>query len=186
MPNRHSSPSPGAARAAMALLFCAAAAGARADRTGPEDAPVRSSPPFSVALLGVVSQPAGPSSRGAGAGAAFGYRITDRLNLAVDLARLDSPAGAFTTAGAGLQAVLDSTPISPYLALSLVILGPQAVTQAGLAARTAAGAEVRITRAISVGLEARRLAPLSGSGQAQVSGTEVALRLSLFPSLLRW
>jgi hypothetical protein len=155
---------------------------ARASSPAPSGPP----PALSVALLGIVSQPFDLRSRGAGVGAAVGYRLTDQISVTADAARLFARGGQFSTFAAGLQAVLDSTPISPYLALSLVKLAPAAITGTGFAARTAIGAQVRLTRSLSLGLEARAFTPLSDrSGSAPASGGELALRVVLFPLLLR-
>jgi hypothetical protein len=163
----------------LALVVCTAARAAPAAPPGPP-------PALSVALLGIASQPFDLRSRGVGAGAAVGYRLTDQLGLTADAARLFARGGQFSTFAAGLRAVLDSTPISPYLAFSLVKLAPEAITGSGFAARTAVGAEVPLTRSLSLGLEARALTPLSDrSGSAPASGGELALRVVLFPSLLR-
>jgi len=176
--HRHFPPRRGAAFAMLAVVCSGAAAPA-----APNDP---AAPALSVALLGVVSQPGDVRSRGAGVGAAVGYRLTDQLGLTADAARVFARAGPFSTFAAGLQAVLDSTPISPYLALSMVKLAPEAITGSGLAARTAAGAEVRLTRALSLGLEARVLTPLSSSsGSPLASGAELVVRMVLFPSILR-
>jgi hypothetical protein len=177
--HRHFPPRFGAAFAVLVAVVCSAdaALGAGLDP---------STPALSVALLGIASQPGDVRSRGAGFGAAVGYRLTDQLGLTADIARLFARAGPFSTFAAGLRAVLDSTPISPYLALSLVKMGPEAITGSGLAARSAAGAEVRLSPALSLGLEGRVLTPLSGgSGTALASGTELVLRMVLFPSVLR-
>ncbi|GAC1336410.1 MAG: hypothetical protein NVS2B9_12330 [Myxococcales bacterium] len=178
MQNRPLAPNPRAATAAAALLLGVAAGGARAAAA--------ETPAVAVALFAVASQPGDARSRGLGAGAAVRYRLTDQLGATADVARVAARDGGFTAVGAGFQAVLDSTPIAPFLALSLVGLGPRKVSQVAFASRLGAGADVRLSRWLSLGLEARRLTPLSGAaGPALDGGTEVLLRMVLFPSLLR-
>jgi hypothetical protein len=150
-------------------------------------APLREgAPQLSLTMLGLFSRPGDARSGGFGAGLQLGYRLTDQLALTADGAQLVARGGSFTSVAAGLLAVIDATPVAPFLALSFVRFAPDSVTQTGLATRTTVGADWHFTQAFALGLEVRTLTPLdTGSGRALVSGTEIGLRMVFLPALLR-
>ena len=155
-------------------------------------APARSSPlqagtpQLQLTLEGLFAQPAAASSRGFGAGLQVGYRLTDQLSLTADAAQFRAPAGYYTSVAAGLSAILDSTPVAPFVSISFAQLGPESITGSGLATRTSLGADWKIAPLFSLGLEVRTLTPLSTSNGVLVSGTEIALRIMFLPSLFRY
>ena len=147
----------------------------------------------SVRLETTYLQPEGDATiRGGGAGLSLAYRLTDQLSAvggasASLLWSLPADGGPrqmqrLTMLSAGLEAMLDSTPIAPFLELCLVRLLPGDVAGYSLATRLALGADWRFAAPFALGLGVRTLTPLDGAGGiTSVPGTEVALRLTWLP-----
>lgn len=162
---------------ALAALLAAAARAAAASAAPPR---------LQVALEALYLQPAGAATRGFGGGVQLAYRLTDQLSLAADAGELFSRAGSFHILAGGLRAVLDSTPLAPFVGLSLANLGPRAVAGRGAAIRGSVGAEWRVAAPLSLGLELRALTPLGEDPSASPwYGAGVALRMVLLPTILR-
>ena len=167
---------------AIALLLSAA--------LRPGDAPV------SVRLETAYVQPdVDASTRGAGAGASVAYRLNDQFSAVAgaseSLLWVPPPSGGpretrhLTMAFLGLEALIDATPIEPYLELCLVRLVPRTAGYS-VAARTAIGADWRLARLIAIGLAVRSFTPLNAPGGiTSVAGTEVAFRLTWIPGRTR-
>jgi hypothetical protein len=127
------------------------------------------------------------AARGAGIGAGVAYRFTDQLAVIGSASQnvlwvrraagSDRVARSVTALAAGLSAVLDITPVSPFVELSVVQLVPRGIASYSLAARAGLGADFRLTPAVAVGLVVRTLTPLEGSNVlTAVGGAEVAAR----------
>ena len=142
-------------------------------------------PRLQVALEALFLQPAGSATRGFGGGVQLAYRLTDRLSLAADAGELVSRAGSFHSFAGGLRAVLDATPVAPFVGLSLAPLGPRPVAGMGAAARFSVGAEWNVAALFSLGLELRALTPLGEGSSASPWSGGVALRMVFLPALLR-
>jgi hypothetical protein len=167
---------------AIVLLFSAA--------LRPGDAPV------SVRVETAYLQPdIDASTRGAGAGASLAYRLTDQFSALVgaseSLLWVPPPSGGpretrhLTMAFLGLEALIDATPIEPYLEVCLVRLFPR-TSGYSIAARAGIGADWRLARLMAIGLAVRTLTPLNAPGGiTSVAGTEVAFRLTWIPGRTR-
>ncbi|MFL5414317.1 MAG: hypothetical protein ACJ79D_23345 [Myxococcales bacterium] len=165
---------------------------------------------FGIALLAALAQPSPlsfrletaylqPTSddevRGVGAGLGAGYRVTDQISVVGAASRgtvwtrNGQPAGAprvsrpVSLFAAGAQAVLDATPIAPFLEATLAQLTPGDIAGYSVAARIALGADWAFVRSWAVGLAVRSLFPLDapGGGFNSVGGVEIAARLIWTP-----
>ena len=98
-----------------------------------------------------------------------------------------SRAGPVSTLGFGLRALLDSTPIAPFLEIQVVQLGPEATTGYQLATRIGGGADLRFSPAFAIGLAVRTLTPVDPStlSTSPAAGLEIALRAVITPGFLR-
>ena len=138
-------------------------------------------------------QPQGDtSSRGGGAGFSLGYRLTDQVSAVGGASASllwSTPADGgprerhrLTMVSAGLEALLDATPIAPFLDLCLVRLFPESATGYSLATRVSLGADWRFAVPFALGLAVRTLTPLDNSSAVTgLGGTEVALRFTWLP-----
>lgn len=129
-------------------------------------------------------QPGGPGTRAFGLGAALVFRMSDQVSLVGSASGLGGPGGPVTTAGLGLRALLDATPLAPFVDLQALLLGPVVRTGYQYATRIGGGADYHLSEALAVGLAVRTITSFDPGG-AGTTGFEVALRLSLTPSLLR-
>ena len=123
--------------------------------------------------------------QGGTAGLALAYRLTDQLSVVggASAGLLSPNSQRLTMASAGLEALLDSTPLAPFLELCVVRLLPESAAGYSLATRTSLGADFRIARAFAVGLAVRTLTPLDGAGGiSALGGTEIALRFTWTPA----
>src|SRR5207237_557352 len=121
-------------RAASFALLCALPAAA---------APLRGQPPVWLVVEGLYAQPGGDPSRGPGAGLRLGYRFTDQLSSAVGFSTLLARGGAVTALAAGFEAMLDSTPVAPFIELSFLRVDPSQRAGFSLAQRSGFGADWR-------------------------------------------
>ena len=132
------------------------------------------------------------SSRGGGAGLSLGYRLTDQLSatggasasLLWSLPAAGGPRNRqrLTMVFAGLEALLDVTPIAPFLELCMVRLLPESAAGYSLAARTSLGADWLFAERFALGLSVRTLTPLdTAGGVTALAGTEIALRFIWTP-----
>jgi hypothetical protein len=151
---------------------------------------------FSVRLETAYLQPdVDASRRGGGAGVSLGYRLTDQLSVVggASASLLWSPPDAggtrqrhrLTMASAGLEALLDTTPIAPFLELCVVRLLPESAAGYSLATRTSLGADWLFSAAFALGLVVRTLTPLDSPGGVTAFGTEIALRFTWTPAAAR-
>lgn len=143
-------------------------------------------PPVWIAVEGLFAQPGADLSRGGGGGLRLGYRITDQISIAGGFATLLAHGRPVTLLAAGLEATLDSTPIAPFLELSILRADPVARTDFTLAQRTGFGADYLIGRGVAIGAVVRYVAPLDPAGTlaaSSVRGLELGLRLVLTPGL---
>ncbi|MFL5309450.1 MAG: hypothetical protein ACJ79H_03240 [Myxococcales bacterium] len=152
---------------------------------------------LSVRLETAYLQPDGDATRrGGGAGLSFGYRLTDQLSVvggasASLLWSLPDAGGTqkrqrLTMVSAGLEALLDATPVAPFLELCMVRLLPESAAGYSLATRTSLGADWLFSAPFAVGLAVRTLTPLDNSGAVNLPfGTEVALRFTWTPAARR-
>jgi hypothetical protein len=149
---------------------------------------------LSVRLETAYLQPDGDATtRGGGAGLSLGYRLTDQLSVvggasASLLWSAPGPGGArqtqrLTMASAGLEALLDATPVAPFLELSIVRLLPESAAGYSLATRTSVGADWLFSVPFALGLVVRTLTPLDSPGGVTAPfGTEIALRFTWTPA----
>jgi hypothetical protein len=148
---------------------------------------------LSVRLETGYLQPNGfASSRGGGGGVSLGYRLTDQLSATVGgsasvLWSVPAAGGPRQTQGltmvfGGLEAMLDATPIAPFLELCVVRLLPESAAGYSLATRTSLGADWRWADRFALGLAVRTLTPFDTSGRVSaVGGVEIALRFIWTP-----
>jgi len=149
---------------------------------------------LSVRLETAYLQPDGDSSsRGGGAGLSLGYRLTDQLSAiggaSASLLWSQPAAGGprqrqhLAMVFAGLEALLDATPIAPFLELCVVRLLPESAAGYSLATRTSLGADWLFAERFALGLAVRTLTPLDTSGGiSALGGAEVALRFIWTPA----
>ena len=145
-----------------------------------------SQPPVWVAVEGIFGQPGADLSRGGGGGLRLGYRITDQISVAGGFSTLLAHGKPVTMAAAGLEATLDSTPIAPFLELSILRADPVSRTDFTLAQRTGFGADYLVGRGVAIGAVVRYVTPLDSGGNlaaAPVAGLEIGLRLVFTPGL---
>ena len=134
------------------------------------------------------------SSRGGGAGPSLAYRLTDQLSavagasesiLWVPVSGGERRSQHLTMVAAGLEGLIDATPVAPFLELCLVRLIPRTAGYS-VAFRTALGADWRFARRVALGVAIRVLSPLDRSVDATVTaGSEVAVRLTWIPGSRR-
>jgi hypothetical protein len=132
-----------------------------------------------------------------GLGAAFGasYRLTDQISVVASAAenvvwtRAGQPAGAARVSrslalfSGGALAVLDRTPVAPFLEATLVGLAPREVAGYSLAGSLAVGADWSFLRAWALGLAVRSLTPLDAPGGiTALGGIAIATRLVWTPA----
>jgi len=163
-----------------------------------------------IALLAAVAQPSPLSlrfeasylqpgsdavARGLGGGLGASYRLTDQISLVASASQNvvwtqnGQPAGAprasrsLSMFSAGAQAVLDATPIAPFLEATLVDLAPHDVAGYSIAARLGVGADWVFLPAWALGLAVRSFSPLdSPGGITALGGAEIAARLVWTPA----
>ena len=170
------------ARAALPCLVALALTGLPAAATSVRPA----QPPLWLSVEGLFSQPGADLSRGGGGGLRLGYRITDQISVAGGFSTLLAHNHPITMAAAGLEATLDSTPIAPFLELSILRADPVGRTDFTLAQRTGFGADYLLGRGVAIGAVVRYVTPLDSGGNlaaSQLAGLEVGLRLVLTPGL---
>ncbi|TMA22834.1 MAG: hypothetical protein E6J62_11025 [Deltaproteobacteria bacterium] len=134
-------------------------------------------------------------ARGLGGGFGASYRLTDQISVVASAAQNvvwtqnGQPAGAprgsrsLSLFSAGAQAVLDATPIAPFLEATLVDLAPKAVAGYAIAARIGFGADWAFLPAWALGLAIRSFSPLdTPGGITALGGAEIAARLVWTPA----
>ena len=134
-------------------------------------------------------------ARGLGGGFGASYRLTDQVSLVASASQNvvwtqnGQPAGAprashpLSMFAAGAQAVLDATPIAPFLEATLVDLAPHDVAGYSIAARFGVGADWAFLPAWALGLAVRSFSPLdSPGGITALGGAEIAARLVWTPA----
>lgn len=146
-------------------------------------APLRSGEPtLSLRLEGLVGQPTTRLGLRGGGGLGFGLRLTDQLSMTADAGQRAAPGGGIGSLAFGLQATIDSTPVTPYLEIAVVTLTNRRALGYSLATRTGAGADYALSRAVAVGVVVRTFTAFDPEGDNQaLAGIEVALRLIFFP-----
>jgi hypothetical protein len=163
-----------------------------------------------IALLAALAQPSPLSFRfeasylqpatdavahGAGAGFGASYRLTDQISVVASASQNvvwtqnGQPAGAprvsrsLAVFSAGALAVIDSTPIAPFLEATLVDLAPHDVAGYSIAARLGVGADWAFLPAWALGLAVRSFSPLdTPGGITALGGAEIAARLVWTPA----
>ncbi len=81
--------------------------------------------------------------------------------------------------------MLDSTPLAPFVELSIVRANPQGRVGYTLAQRTGFGVDYRVSKALALGAVVRYFQPLDNDaplGGTALAGIEMGLRLVLFPA----
>lgn len=142
-------------------------------------------PPVWLALEGLYAQPGQDPTRGAGLGARIGYRVTDQLSTAAGFSTLLARSGPVTALAAGFEAILDITPVAPFLELSLLRVDPPGRAGFSLAQRSGFGADLRLSRGMAIGAVVRYVTALDADVPLGVgtglTGLEFGLRLVLVP-----
>jgi hypothetical protein len=146
-------------------------------------APLRAGTPLvNLRLEGIFGQPTTLLGARGGVGLGGGFRLTDQVSLIADVAQRAARGGGIGSAAVGLQAMLDATPVAPYLELAVVQFTNRAVLGYSLATRTAAGADWQMTPAWALGLVVRTYAAFDPEGSNDtLAGLEAALRLVFTP-----
>lgn len=162
---------------APALLAAAAFAtsAARADqKPGPH--------PLSVAVEALYAGPSGAAAVRAGGGGALrlGWSLTDQISLVGDAAFFALRGGGTAQSLAfGLQALLDATPIAPFVEVTVLRLIPFEQLGYSLATRTGLGADWRFSPHAALGAVVRYITPLDDAGGLDHSTLQAGLRLVL-------
>lgn len=139
-------------------------------------------PRLSLRLEALAGQPTTLLPMRAGGALGVGYRMTDQVWLVADVGQRAAPGGGLTTAGGGLQAFLDLTPVAPFLELSILGVLPRSTAAYSVAARTGFGADWQIARSFSLGAVVRQFIALDPVIKgATPGGTEAALRFVYAP-----
>jgi len=146
-------------------------------------------PPLWLVVEALYAAPGGESSRGPGAGARLGYRITDQVSTAIGFSSLFARGGLVTALAAGFEATLDATPVAPFIELSLVRTDPPERVGFSLAQRSGFGFDWRFARGLSLGLVVRYFAALDATdapvAASSMNGIEFGLRLLAVPGASR-
>ena len=143
-----------------------------------------SAPHLTLELETQFAQPNGPSSRGVGLAAWASYKFTDQLSLTGTLSTLESSNGPWSTAGLGVRAMLDLLPLTPFVDLQLIAIGPDYITGYSLATRVGGGVDWQMSPGFAVGLAVRTLTPFNGTITVS-QGIEVGMRFALTPALFK-
>jgi hypothetical protein len=140
-------------------------------------------PQLQLRLDSVVGQPTTRLGVRFGGGVGAAWRLTDQLSIFADAAQRAAPGGGIGSVAAGLQAILDATPISPYVEVAIVDLSHRAVVGYSLATRTGLGADWMFSRAAGIGVVFRTYTALDPEKdyKASLAGVEGAVRLILNP-----
>jgi hypothetical protein len=152
--------------------------------------------PFSLRFESSYLQPTNDAvARGLGAGLGASYRLTDQISVVASASQNvvwtqnGQPAGAprasrsLAMFAAGALAVLDATPVAPFLEATLVELAPHDVAGYSIAARFGIGADWSFLPAWALGLAVRSFSPLdTPGGITALGGAEVAARLVWTPA----
>src|SRR5437867_7252294 len=109
-------------------------------------APPQGQPRVWLVVEGLYAQPGGDPSRGPGGGLRIGYRLTDQLSSGVGFSTLAARGGPVTAIAAGFEAMLDSTPVAPFIELSVLRVDPSGRAGFSLAQRSGFGADWRTSR----------------------------------------
>lgn len=130
------------------------------------------------------AQPDDTQTQGFGGAFWAAYKLTDQLAATGAVSTLVTRQGPFTSLGAGIRALIDITPIRPFLDVQVVVLGPEDATHYTLATRLGGGADCEVTQGLAIGLAVRTLTPVNGSSSTS-QGIELAFRLVLTPALIQ-
>jgi len=150
-------------------------------------APLRpGSPVFSLRLEGAFGQPTTLLPVRGGVAFGAGYQLTDQLSVIGDLGQRVAPGGGIGSLALGLAATLDSTPVSPFIELAVVEIGPRETVGYSLATRTGAGVDWHVTTAWALGVVLRTLVAMDPvtdkyNNALTTGGTEACLRLVYTP-----
>jgi hypothetical protein len=136
-------------------------------------------PRLQLRLEALGGQPTSLLGTRAGLGLGAAFRLTDQVSVFADGQTRPAPGGGIHSLAVGLSGTLDITPVEPYIEVAVVTLTNRAALGYSLAARTGAGADLRVARAIALGVVARTYAPFNGD--TALAGFEAALRLSFTP-----
>jgi hypothetical protein len=151
--------------------------------------PTGGTSPLSLRIEAGYLQPTDSDAvRGGGVGAGAEYRFTDRVgafaSVSQNLVWVRPGAGgararhSLTAVALGASALLDDTPVAPFVDLSVVRLIPNSASGYSYAARIALGADWRFAPAYALGLAVGTLTPLDGpDALTSAIGVEVAARL---------
>ena len=149
-------------------------------------APLREGTPhLQLRLEGLFGQPTTQLGARGGFGLGVGWRLTDQLWIIGDAGQRAAPGGGIGSLAFGLQATLDSTPISPYLEVAMVDLSNRTALGYSLATRTGLGADWMFSRGAGIGIVVRTYTALDPEkDNPTLAGVEAALRLILTPGAL--
>jgi hypothetical protein len=137
-------------------------------------------PQLQLRAEGLFGQPSTLLGARGGGALGVGWRLTDQLWIVADAAQRAAPGGGIGSLAVGLQAVLDMTPVAPYLELTIVDLTNHDRLGFSLATRTGVGADWNFRKDLAVGLVVRTYTPLDGSDPT-VAGLEAAIRFVFTP-----
>jgi hypothetical protein len=117
-----------------------------------------------------------------GVGLGISYRLTDQLSAFADTHTRAAPGGGITSAAFGMSAMLDITPIEPYLELAVVGLTNRNALGYSLATRFGVGADWPFAPGLAAGMAVRTYTAFDAvNDNTAVAGFEVALRLVFTP-----
>jgi hypothetical protein len=136
-------------------------------------------PRLQLRVEALAGQPTSLLGARAGLGLGAALQVTDQVSLIADGQSRPAPGGGIHSLALGLSATLDITPIEPYIEVAVAALTNRAVLGYSLAARTGAGADVRLSRAFAIGAVVRTYTPFNGD--TAVAGFEAALRFTFIP-----
>jgi len=140
------------------------------------------SPHLQLRLEGLFGQPTTQLGARGGGAIGVGYRMTDQLWLVGDAGQRAAPGGGIASLAFGLQATLDSTPISPYVEVAVADLTNRKEAGYSLATRFGLGADWMFARGAGIGLVVRTYTALDPENdRSTVAGVEAAFRLVFTP-----
>jgi hypothetical protein len=137
-------------------------------------------PRLGLRVEGLFGQPT--TRMGARGGGALGvaWKLTDLLSAIGDAGARPAPGGGIGSLAFGLQAILDATPIAPWLEVAIVDMSNRRALGYTVATRTGIGADWMFSRTVGIGVAVRTYTALDPEKDyPTVAGVEGAIRLIL-------
>ena len=121
-----------------------------------------------------------------GFGLGLGWHLTDQLSLMGDLESRAAPNGGILSGAVGFSAILDITPIEPFLEVAFAQLTNRAALGYSSAIRSGAGLLWPFSRGFAAAVAVRSYAALDPVGNnGGLSGVEASMQLVFTPGAFR-